>query len=365
MRALLLLLWACAPKSGPPPAAAALSEGAVAAPDEAQAGAVLLPADAPTWDDTWPPIPAQPGFSAGQELGAALTSRTVFRIEADVSPLAHLTAEQVGVLRDELAEDPRWKVTTWAGATVAMERQRQGDGWSVGWGGYAGADPVARVALWLDAPPWGPEVRHNDVRDQDAKAAGSAASPLIVASWPSTGAWAGRSGALLAVRGQTAALEVHELAKDLQLARTAQALTRVPVRVEETARGLAPRHPVAPPSPGAGKVWVEAHSDAGMDVRVRANPGAPGWTWLRLVGEAGAVSEALVLRASLERLGHSTDDVQYPGQSWLPVAPPSDPATLELWFLADGASEPVRLLTAPLAVPQAAPAPTEPPETSR
>jgi hypothetical protein len=312
--------------------------------EEALAPAVLQPDGVPEWAESWPVLPPQPGLSAGQELVGALASRAVFAVEADVSALGAVDAEIASVLVEELAADPRWKVTRWAGQLVAFARLRQGDGWSVGWGGYGGRDPMARVALWFGEPPWRPEAKPNLVEPPD-----QGAIRLNAAGWPLGGHWEGHTGALLAVKGPVLALEVHEIATDLQLVRTARALSRVPMRLEEAVLGLPSRHPVADAGGAAEAVWVAGRDSNGIDLRVLVTPPAAGWTWVRLVRAGEAVEERLVLRASLERLG--AGDAPQAGQSFLPLPALANDVVAEVWFMADGGGAPERLLSVPLVGP--------------
>lgn len=338
----LVLAKGCGPKRvppapGPAPAAQTLTAPSAAAP-------VLRPEVVPDWSDDWPAVPPQPGLAVGQELTAALRSRSRFSVEADVSALGALDGEAVGRLFEELAADPRWKVTRWAGQTVAFWRSRRGDGWRVGWGGYSGVDPLSRVALWSGAPAWQTEAQVNRV---DASTEG--ASSLSAAGWPVGGAWEGQTGALLAVQGPGMALEVHEIATDLQLVRTAHALSRVPLRLKEAVRGLPPRHPVAPARESSETVWVASWDEGGVDLRLSIQTNAPGWTWVRLVGPEGPVEPELVLRASLERLG--TGAAHQAGQSVIPLSDLPEPVEVEVWFQADTDDDPRRLLTKTLTRP--------------
>ncbi len=338
-----LLLVGCGPKAPPPALGPAPTEEG---PEEAMPlqPPTERPGVVPAWADSWPALPPQPGLTTGQELTAALRSQIRFSVEADVSALGLLEGEPVKALLEELAGDPRWKVTRWAGQTVAFLRSRQGTGWSVGWGGYSGSDPLARIALWFGEAPWRADASVNRV---DSATAGP--STLSAAGWPVGGPWEGHTGALLAVQGPEVALEIHEVATDLQLVRTAHALSRVPIRLEETVRGLPARHPVAPAAGSTDTVWVAAWDERGLDLRLAVRTETPGWTWVRLVGPKGPVKPALVLRASLERLG--VGGAAQAGQSSIPVADLPEPLSVEVWFQADGEEAPRRLIERAFARP--------------
>jgi len=331
--ALALAVAGCGPKTP--------VESVVVAPPPPPPPAILTPDGAPAWLDGWPALPPQPGLAAGQELSALLASRTVFRVEADVSAVGAVDPEGAAAVRAALAADPRWKLTRWAGHDVAFQRERQGDGWSVGWGGYHGTpgtdDDRWRVALWFTpGGPWQPPV---EVNPPDA-------APLVVGVWPATGDHAGFMGALLAVGGPSIGLGVHELSRDLQLQHSVTALQRVPLRLQEIALGVAPRHPVAPPGDAPDALWVESSGQHGADLRAHLHPEGPGWCWLRVMQDGTAWDEALVLAASLEAVVPSPGDGTVELQSWLPRPPPPG-ATGELWCEVDGRA-PRRVIEAPL-----------------
>lgn len=318
-RAVVFGLWvgACGPKS---PVAPAVVQAPTPPPP-----AILTPDAAPVWVDGWPALPPQPGLSAGQELSALLANRTVFRVEADVSAVGAVDAAAASAVRAALAADPRWKLTRWGGHDVAFQRHRQGDGWSVGWGGYQGVEGAAgdrwRVALWFKpGGPWQPPI---EVNPPDA-------APLAVGVWPATGDYDGFMGALLAVGGPSLGFEVHELSRDLQLHHAVTALQRVPMRLQEIAVGVAPRHPVGPAGDAPDALWIESSGPHGADLRAHLRPRAPGWCWLRVVHDGAAWEEALVMAASLEGVAPSPSGGAFEMQSWLPRTPPPG-ATGEVW----------------------------------
>lgn len=315
----------------------------LAAPtDPLQLGAVSLPPGAPE-------LPPLSGTTVTLDLEKLATSTTRFRIEADVAMFGATSPEVADALLSGLALDPRWRVGRWEGQTVAWERQPQGKHWLVPLGGYhrrSPAGPTWRGQLRFDqrpaAHPWSASelVGHNAPEDK----------VLTVAGWRVTGSdWDGQQAAALAIDGPGVSLEIHELAHELALTETARLLRSLTVRVaavvELGQRGELPASRRAfqlsgEPALVAQSIALEAQEST-VQVQGRLNPGAPGWTFVRIVSDKGFPwHEDEVVVLSAERIGHdSSPDVAFWYQSTLPRWEGlPDRGRVEVWFRPDTAS---------------------------
>lgn len=120
---------------------------------------------------------------------------------------------------------------------------------------------------------------------------------------------------------------VPGLVKGLDAGQTrASGYTATQIPADEPRRGDAP------------ELWLWSPGPQTIEVRGRANPGRPGWTWVRVLDAAGApVDEAAFAAGSRERIGwSSSDDALFYLQGRFPVAAgPAFAGTAELWFAPD------------------------------
>jgi hypothetical protein len=94
--------------------------------------------------------------------------------------------------------------------------------------------------------------------------------------------------------------------------------------------------------------------DAQLDVRGRINPGAPGWTWVRILDAAQKPWNApAVALTTAERVGWDTNPsvVSY-FQSTVPFdTPPPETGSVEVWFHPDGSATVQKLASFPFPQP--------------
>jgi hypothetical protein len=164
------------------------------------------------------------------------------------------------------------------------------------------------------------------------------------------------------VEGPTAAVDVFEARADAEGRPATRAalddldlfldgLLRSEATVED--RGY---DPLSMPR-GEPKVsnFVGILADAGdLEVYGNVNPGREGWTWVRLVDDAGRPwHEQGVANATREWIGASADGSEhFYFQSRVPVDPgPSFEATAEVWFAPFSGGAPQRLLATSVRVP--------------
>lgn len=307
--------------------------------DPLQLGAVALPPGAPS-------LPPLSGTTVALDLEKLATSTTRFRIEADVGMFGATTPEVAEALLAGLAMDPRWRVGLWEGQTVAWERQPAGKSWRVPLGGYHRRSPQGptwrgqlRFAERPAEHPWSASelVGHNAPEDK----------VLTVAGWRVTGSdWDGQQAAALAIDGPGVSLEIHELAGELALTETARLLRSLTVRVagvvELGQRGDLPASRRAfqlsgEPALVAQNIDLQA-KDSTVQLSARLNPGAPGWTFVRIVSNTGVPwHEDEVVVLSAERIGHDTSpDVAFWYQATLPrFEGLPDQGRVEVWFRPD------------------------------
>lgn len=275
-----------------------------------------------------------------------------FDLTFDRTPFDAMTLPVQSILFDALAADPRWRVTEEDGAQVAYLRVQDGAGWSVPRSGYHRS---ADGALWradVRAGAWGTGAKW-------------LASPWVKRLTPGQGkahmmSWVMADPALRGLHASAMSIESPGIAVDLfeaggtsgrphmaaGLVQAQQSIMTVLGAAEYFARegGAAMRVPAAEPA-ALGTLVVSAPAAGTLDVRARVNPGARGWTWVRLVTEHGPWNDAAVGAGTRERLGFSSDPARgFYLQSVFPV--PSGPAftaTAEIWFKPDDGG-PVRKL---------------------
>lgn len=317
------------PPTGPPPPASPLSAPPL---NGAEAGAPLL----------------QPPVST-DDLREFTRARTRFGLEADSSGVGLLDAAHEAALLDRLAADPRWRVTRWETGTTALYREQGPDGWTLSASGYRGAPGQrrSRVGLRFDPRPAG------DVwLNPNLIIHGAPSSRVEGLAWPlSSGPLKGWSCSALVIDGPSGSLEVHELSPELDLQETAAAVRDLPPLIRAYASGTVAPGPPLRGEPSGGPPTLSAKMvDGELELRGRLNPGAPGWTWVRVLDPGQRPwLEAAVAAGSLERVGWSTDAAarfSLQGRLLLPAPPVG--STLEAWFVADGGGPPRLVVSAPI-----------------
>jgi len=334
------------------------------------AGAVVVLA--PGVEDRMATVPAPPGDVPGS-LGPALPALAgqtevrvaegraldiqSFTLGADLSPLARIDTGEAGMLAAHLAAHPRFRLTRWQGATIAwLRRSDQQLGRTVGWGGFHEPVTAGGAGTWragLRIRPRAPSMPWTDSRLVDRFTPDD--SVLSVHAWkPDDAAHPDRRAAAIEVRAKELTLEVIEQSDRLELVATSAAIKEVARDLLDLDRfhgdaDLQQRPwgwlPPGEPTHDPRGLYV-TETDAGVDIRGRLNPGAPGWTWARITDAAGRPwLESLTAAATLERIGWSDDDAL---SFWFQGRVPTDMpvpagAIVEAWFSADdgGAAQPV------------------------
>lgn len=351
----LLLLLACprpaptdAPTGPTPVAPELLAPGLSPAP---AAGAPSLPTAVPP--SGAPLAPGLAGSINAVEFAGSNKSRLVFTLGGDLSALDTIDEGEVAVLAEHLAANPRWRLTLWEGALIAMLRVEDSRlGRTVPWAGYHQTETEKwRASLRLSGREEASAWRSSSLVDRFTPAENS----LKLHGWQpeGEGMYAWRCAALEA-NGKNVALEIHELSPNLELSRTADALREAMRSLlnldqfkEDGDLASAPWGwlPPGEPSPDPAGIWVQT-TDHGLDLRGRLNPGAPGWTWARITDAQGRPwLDELVAAATVERIGWSSRaDQSFWFQGRVPTELPLPPgAVVEAWFQSDIAAAPTRI----------------------
>lgn len=352
---LLLLVLGCPKTTTPPPvapAAATVSPGLSAAP----AGPPALPGAVPP-----PGAPATPPLSGRTEamvLEGLTHSSITFTIGADLTPLDRITPTQQAMLEASLAASPRYRLTRWEGATVAMLRvdDPRLDS-TIPYGGYHQGTDQGQPATWralLRLAPRVPGAEWTDSTLVDRFVPADNVLKVHAFQPTGSGSYNLRAAALEAV-GPTATLEIHELSGALELEPLAvaiQQLTSDLVSLDQLQQPttdaapwgwLPPGEPTREP-PGLRVQRVDGAPDhgGGVEISGRLNPGRAGWTWVRITDLQGhAWLDQLTSATTLERVGWSSDPaLAFWFQGRVPTATPlPHQAVVEAWFQADGATE--------------------------
>ena len=306
-------------------------------------------------------VPSVQGSATELDLEALARVKRSFSIQVDTSSVAHVTRANEALVVRHLAADPRWRVSEREGVLVAYERLERGSERSVAEHGYqlARHDAVrvgVRFGGWPSGAAW-------------------TSSPYVLRTSPRPGVlevdsfllrddpWKGWSATALSIEGTVASLDIYEAGDGKTRQQTARALGSTLAylqlvsahasRVEST--GYVPfAMPRDEPMVGVPGVEFMSPERGWLDVRARVNPGASGWTWVRVLDESlRPWQEAVVGQGTRERVGWSSQPEQlfYLQSS---VAVPRGgrmPATVEVWFQPDGGS-PERLLAQPINVPR-------------
>lgn len=267
-----------------------------------------------------PPVPPRlpPGRTAG------VVSIPLVPLEVDLF--------EQGPILAALAASPDWRVTQWSDSVVAFRRR---DG-TVGRHGEAnGSRVLLRTLSWPHGHPW----------DEDGVP--TLSSELLLAPVELRVTAEGVASALV-VDGGELDLEVHEVGPDPE-----RPLTRAALAELAAIRGAG-----VPPTRGAGvppaldAIEVTAVGPGELEVRARANPGRPGWTWLRILRGGEPWAEEAVAVGSREAIGWSAEAEGFYLQGRFFVPPgPAFRAVAELWFLASDAEAPERLRRRRVTIP--------------
>ncbi|MBW1881475.1 MAG: hypothetical protein JRJ84_24220 [Deltaproteobacteria bacterium] len=100
---------------------------------------------------------------------------------------------------------------------------------------------------------------------------------------------------------------------------------------------------------------VNSHGRGLLEIRARVNPGAPGWTWARILDSDLEVwEERAVAAGTRERVGWSAEPAeQFYFQAAFPVPRGKRfSGSVELWFQADAGGPPIRLDATPITIPK-------------
>ncbi|MCO4748340.1 MAG: hypothetical protein KC912_26335 [Proteobacteria bacterium] len=296
----------------------------------------------------------------GTNLDLTSLSRTQITWTIGVD-LAFLDTIDHDLALTQLAVDPRWRVGREEGGVVAVARQAV-DGksptWSMPWHGYAvdskrctrtGFTFSERTREWA----W-------DNSDFVATTKSTDESHTLTGVRLLGSACRGQMGTALVVEGPIT-LEIFEGGTEdgrphtMSVVDDIQKLRELPFSGPVIERqGYTPR---LVPEGGirSGHPSLDiARSDSGLMLEAWQNPGAAGWTWLRILdGDLQPWEEDAVATATLERVGWSeSPEERFLMQAEIPL--PSGRAfsgTVEIWTVPDGSEDPVRVDSTPIKIP--------------
>ncbi len=253
-----------------------------------------------------------------------------------------------------LAADPRWRLVELDGAVVAFQRADAGVLGRVGAreGYRREGDATVRAALRFLS--WDRDV---DWERSALVSRARAADPEVT-----LGLWRSSDGlaSALDVRGVDLSLDVYEARPGAERPFTRATLDTIGPWIAEIladdalhTTGFAPAA-MPPDAPMHGtSLALTAPASGTLELRAALNPGAAGWSWLRILDARGRpwAAEAVAI-GSREAIGWSIDPEQtFWMQGRFPVPPgPAFRGAAEVWFLAPGA-EPTRLMRQPITVP--------------
>ncbi len=293
----------------------------------------------------------------GVDLALDLTTLSRHQITFDMSfdrtPFDAVTLPIQKSLFEVFAADPRWRVTEEDGAMVAYLRVADGAGWSVPRSGYHRSTDGAtwrvdvRAGAWGPASKWltSPYVKHL------APGVGKARMTSWVMADP---AMRGLHASAMSIESPGVAVDLFEAGGSVDrphmsagLVQAQQTIMTVVGAAAYFARegGAVARVPAAEPA-APGILLVTVPGPGTLDLRTRVNPGAAGWTWVRLVSEHGPWNDAALGAGTRERVGFSSDPTRaFYMQSAFPVPQgPGFTGTAEVWFKPDDGG-PVRKLS--------------------
>ncbi len=306
--------------------------------------------------DRLTPMPPFHGSAAPQgPVVDAVPSR--FSFEADLSALEAI--RDTKLLSQHLAADPRWRVTMLQGAFVALLRRAHGESWTVSrlgfhqhesghaWRTLLRFTPWSQGHLWADAP-----TIH--------RVQATSSHIEVPAFFSGQAPWDGLPATALVVEAPQVELEVYEVGPPEPRVATQASLQMVqrylggirPSAVE--ARGFDVL--ALPDAPQVLDPWVLLTVPAPNRLRIMgcADPGDAGWTWVRLVDDAGDPwSELPLAVATREMVGWGGEPgTCFPFESSL-GAPTAQgfSGTAEIWFAPIRGGELRRLASYPAHFP--------------
>ena len=363
--ALCLGLMAC-PKTTPPAAGTSAPTAADATTPLASAPPppVVPPAANPLRgphppESDAPNTPPIAGDPQGRDVERLARSRLTYTLSTDAPVLGALAELPTHALLEALSADPRWRVGFSGGTALACRRPPEGTG--PGPGSYfaeasvPGAAPhrlfraCVRFGTRGSDHPWStsPLVSHNTHQQRDLKVAATTLDAAPYAGWQS---------AALTIDGPEISVELHEVAPQLDMARTSAQLSdlhaRVASLVAAAVRDNPQRAAQATLPPGEPRLAAPALrclrlADGSLRVDGGVNPSTPAWVWARPIGADGLPIgglEAAVAAATLERTGGSADTgTVWSWQSTVPAAAAAPVRGLELWSVTGPESTPIRL----------------------
>jgi hypothetical protein len=307
------------------------------------------------------PVPALFGPDAVLALEGLTREQVSFTFEADLSALADLDPGGIDSVYSHLEADPRWRVTRSRDRTrLATLRHVEGDTRSIAQSGYHMSDDHCyRVALRDGGSDPGGWV----LSERVAHAEPTAQSKLELHGFRPEGGTCGRLATAAVISGAVN-LEVFESGPMDARPITLSVLSEVPYLVSNLSQGREivravghdPLHlPAGEPLPIDGPTLsVTAAGPQALLVSARVNPGAAGFTWLRLVDGATAAPwhADAIAAGTLERIGYSDDPSRgfYLQSTFGAPAGEAFEGVAELWFQSDG-EEPRRLHAQRIEVP--------------
>ncbi len=287
------------------------------------------------------PAPTLHGPTSVLALQGLTRDAVSFRLETDLSSLSGLEPQAVDAIFAQLAADPRWRVSRAEdGTRVAVLREGETEP-DIGPGGWhLEKNRCFRVALResVGGGEWATSERVTRVS--------SDAGGMDLEGFRPDGGVCARLATAVRVEG-TLILEVFEAGPPEERPVTIAAVGDLPFRltnlryaVETIARdgydalSMPDGEPSADDDPS---VEVAATGDQ-LEVSGRMNPGAPGWTWIRVLGDDGQPwEERAVALGTLEQVGWSLEpSEQFYLQGALVVPSGSGfDGTAEVWFQPD------------------------------
>ena len=303
-----------------------------------------------------------PLASLSGNLDLSLTrSITTFDVEVDLSILDEVDSGNWNAMFQQLAADPRWRVTEYQNAIVAMQRIADSHGrWTLPRHGYHVDDAgytwraLLRFTAWDHDHPWADS---ETIERVPASTSTLTLAPTLVQRDP----WLGQHVTALVIEGRDLSLELHEIGPPESRPNTFDKLGTVPQFVSNTlSRVEAIRQrgydPMLLPLEEPSKVATLAvrTREGLLDIRARLNPGEPGWTWARITQGKYVWNEAAVAAATREAIGFSRTPSEFflmQGEIPLPDQTVFD-GDLEIWFQpADRTGTVRRLMSTPLSLP--------------
>src|SRR5690606_28789211 len=125
----------------------------------------------------------------------------------DTSVISEIGAQEAAGLRQHLAADPRWRVTTWDGATQAFERHETGPERAVPWHGFRDRrTSMLRVAIRCE--PWPEEAvwSHSPLLSR----ANGGLDDIRLRGFVLPAPWVGWLATAVAVEGPHLAFDIYE-----------------------------------------------------------------------------------------------------------------------------------------------------------